>query len=48
VHTRTITVGNLSEDALDQDNELRAVASLTPVLPVAVSKESPQVVLSVA
>ena len=44
--TKTLALGNLNEDATGLD-ELRAVVTLTPVLPAAVTRESNQVALNI-
>jgi hypothetical protein len=48
--TRTLPLGNLNEDsgAVPNPDELRAVVTLTPVAPAAVSRESNQVALNIA
>jgi hypothetical protein len=42
VKTKTIAFSSLNEDnsAVDPDDEIRAVVTLTPLLPVATSRES--------
>jgi hypothetical protein len=49
VHRKTINLTNLDEDKnpVPNPDELRAVASLTPIAPQAVSRESNQVLLNV-
>jgi hypothetical protein len=49
VHKKTISLTNLDEDKnpVPNPDELRAVASLTPIAPQAVSRESNQVLLNV-
>jgi hypothetical protein len=49
VHTKTINLNDLDEDQdpVPNPDELRAVASLTPIAPVAVSRESNQVLLNI-
>jgi hypothetical protein len=49
VHTKTINLNNLDEDQdpVPNPDEIRAVVTLTPVLPVAVTRESAQVLLNV-
>ena len=47
VHTKTINLSNLDEDVVGDPDELRAVASLTPIAPTAVSRESNQVPLNI-
>ena len=49
VHTKTINLSNLDEDQppVGNPDELRAVASLTPIAPAAVSRESNQVPLNI-
>jgi hypothetical protein len=44
--TKTLALGNLNEDATGLD-ELRAVVTLTPVQPAAVTRESNQVALNI-
>ena len=44
--TKTLPLGNLGEDATGLD-ELRAVVTLTPVLPATVTRESNQVALNI-
>jgi hypothetical protein len=48
--TRTLPLSNLNEDAAPVPNpdELRALVTLTPVAPVAVSRESNQVALNIS
>lgn len=50
VRTKTLPLNNLNEDqgAIPNPDELRAVVTLTPVVPVAVSRESSQVALNIA
>jgi len=50
VHTKTISLSNLDEDQAPVPNpdEIRAQVSLTPVLPVAVIRESAQFALNVS
>jgi hypothetical protein len=45
--TKTLALSNLSEDATGLD-ELRAVVTLTPVLPATVTRESNQVALNIS
>jgi hypothetical protein len=49
VHTKTINLSNLDEDQdpVPNPDEIRAVVTLTPVLPVAVTRESAQFPLNV-
>jgi len=48
--TRTLPLNNLNEDtgAVPNPDELRALVTLTPVAPVAVSRESNQVAINIA
>ena len=50
VHTKSIPLGNLDEDpgSLGNPDEIRAQASLTPVLPTAVTRESAQFALNIS
>ena len=50
VHTRSIPLGNLDEDAgsLSNPDEIRAQVTMTPVLPAAVTRESAQFALNVS
>jgi hypothetical protein len=49
VHTKTISLSNLNEDQAPVPNpdEIRAVVTMTPVLPAAVTRESAQFLLNV-
>jgi hypothetical protein len=49
LHTKTINLSNLDEDQdpVPNPDEIRAVVTLTPVLPVAVTRESAQFPLNV-
>jgi hypothetical protein len=49
VHTKTINLSNLDEDQdpVPNPDEIRAAVTLTPVLPVAITRESAQVLLNV-
>jgi hypothetical protein len=43
--SKTIAFANLDEDGVGLDDEIRAVVTLTPLLPTAKTKESPAVVV---
>jgi hypothetical protein len=45
--SKTLPLNNLNEDLAGNPDELRAVVTLSPVLPVAVSRESAQVALNI-